>query len=129
MPFPPPIDVQLIDVQPGRIAFNWTSVDAQCDSLSYNIISFNCGTCPSTTSNTSILCSGVVASGQVCTLIVRAVVCGNTGNQSNPISVIMKGMISTIPDSVSIHCINNYLFCLLVHCSSKSFNHTQCPTL
>ena len=93
-PFQSPNDIRLIQVQPGQITFNWTSVDAQCDSVSYNIISSNCGHCPSTTSNTNITCRDTVASGQVCTFIVQAVVCGNiTGNQSSPTSVIMKGAL------------------------------------
>ena len=91
-PFPPPTDVQLVDAQSRRISFNWTSVDAQCDSISYNITSINCGRCPTTTSNTTIICSDAHFSGQVCTLIVQAVVCGNIiGNLGIPISVIMKG--------------------------------------
>ena len=92
-PFQPPNDIRLIQVQPGRITFNWTSVDAQCDSLAYNIISSNCGSCPPITTNTNVTCTGIVASGQVCTFTVQAVVCGNlTGNQSGTTSVIMKGV-------------------------------------
>ena len=93
-PLPPPNDVRLINVQPGRITFNWTSVDALCDSVSYNIIRFssNCGQCPSTTNNTTATCTDTVASGQVCTFIVQAVVCGTiTGSQASPTTVIMEG--------------------------------------
>ena len=95
-PSQPPIDVRLIQVQPGKITFNWTSVDPHCDSLSYNIISTNCGQCPPTTSNTSVTCTDITmvtsGLGQVCTLSIQAVVCGNiTGIQSSFTSVIMKG--------------------------------------
>jgi hypothetical protein len=91
--FPPPNDVRVVDVQPGRITFNWTSVDTECDSLSYNIISYNCGMCPFNTSNTSVTCTNVVALGQLCTFLVQTVVCGNTGNPSRPTTVMLKGII------------------------------------
>lgn len=90
-PYPPPNDVRLVDIQPGEITFNWTSVDAQCDSLSYNITSFNCGDCPPTTSNTNVTCTNVVALGQVCTFLVQTVVCGNIGILSHPTTAILKG--------------------------------------
>ena len=90
--FPPPNDVRVVDVQPGQITFNWTSLDTECDSLSYNIISYNCGRCPSTTSNTSVTCTNVVALGQVCTILVQTVVCGNTGILSQPTTVMLKGI-------------------------------------
>ena len=87
-----PNDVRLSYVQSGRITFNWTSVDALCDSISYNIISSNCGRCPSMTTNTTATCSDVMALGQVCTFAVRTVVCGNiTGNMSHPVHVILRG--------------------------------------
>ena len=95
--FSPPNDVRLINVQPGQITFSWTSVDALCDSISYNIISSNCGTCPITTTNTTATCTDVVASGQVCTFIVQTVVCGSIiGILSNPTTVILKGTCNVI---------------------------------
>jgi hypothetical protein len=126
-PFPPPTDVHLSDVnvQSGRISFNWTSVDAQCDSISYNITSINCGRCPTTSSNNTVTCSDARFSGQVCTFIVQAVVCGNiVGNLGVPISVIMKG--KAIPKSISVYHPINFDIIL---CSSKSFSDTQCTTL
>ena len=92
-PYQPPNDVRLINVQPGQLIFNWTSVDPRCDSVSYNIISSNCGDCPPTTSNANVTCTDIqVASGQVCVLIVQPVVCGNiVGNQSSPTTVIIRG--------------------------------------
>ena len=96
-PLPPPNDVRLINVQPGQITFNWTSADALCDSVSYNIIASNCGQCPPTTNNTTATCTYVVASGQVCTFIVQAVVCGTiTGSQASPTTVIMEGELFSI---------------------------------
>lgn len=103
--------MQLIDVQVNRITFNWTSVDAQCDSVSYNIFSFNCGRCRITTSNTTVTCADAVFSGQVCTFNVQAIVCGNiVGNLSDPLSVIMKGKSNSQYDSV---CAITVLFNLL----------------
>ena len=96
-PLPPPNNVQLTNVQPGQITFNWTSVDTLCDSVSYNIIASNCGQCPSTTNNTTATCTDVVASGQVCTFIIQAVVCGTiTGSQASPTTVIMEGELFSI---------------------------------
>ena len=96
-PFHPPNDVRLSHVQPGQLTFNWSSPDVQCDSLSYKIITLNCGRCPSVTTNTTVTCTSVVASGQVCTFVVQTVVCGNlTGNMSDPFYVILKGRGSHI---------------------------------
>ena len=121
--FPPPNDVRVVDVRPGQITFNWTSVDAECDSLSYNIISYNCGRCPSTTSNTSITCTNVVALGQVFTILVQTVVCGNTGILSQPTTVILKG-INYYQHS---RCCHNIL--LFVMYSSKSSDYPQYPSI
>ena len=121
--FPPPSDVRVVDVQPGRITFNWTSVNTECDSLSYNIISHNCGTCPHSTSNTSVTCTNVESLGQLCTFLVQAVVCGNTGIISHPTTVKLKG-INYYQQS---RCCHN--FQLLVMYSSKSSNGPQYPTV
>ena len=90
--FAPPNEVRLIHIQPGQLTFNWTSVDVMCDSVSYKIISSNCGRCSPVTINTTVTCTDVVASGQVCIFVIQTVVCGNlTGNMSHPIYVILKG--------------------------------------
>lgn len=92
-PFTPPNDIRLVDVQPQQVTFNWTAVDMLCQMVVYKIFSFNCGRCPPESASTSVTCTDVIASGRVCTFNVQPVVCGNiTGNLSNPVSVILKGM-------------------------------------
>ena len=125
-PFQPPNDIRLIQVQPGQLTFNWTSIDAQCDSVSYSIISSNCGQCPSTTSSTNITCRDSVASGQVCSLIVQAVVCGNiTGNQSSPTSVIMKGVLLYYSVRLLLHDNTLFFFLQLQEFKPSTLSHVM----
>ena len=61
------------------ITFTWTqplSNRNNFDSeISYNLSS-NCGSCPNTTTNTTVTCTDVPTDGGVCTFTVRTVVCG-----------------------------------------------------
>ena len=123
--FHPPNDVRLSHVQPGQLTFNWSSPDVQCDSVSYKIITSNCGRCPPVTTNTTVTCTSVVASGQVCTFVVQTVVCGNlTGNMSDPIYVILKGRGSHITLRL-VH------ICQLISsvCSSNSSRYLCCSNI
>ena len=79
--------------------FKWTPwpLTANCATLRldlgvhYNILSSKCGSCPTTTTNTTVTCTDVPTDGSVCTFAVETAVCGNiTCSEEWEISVINK---------------------------------------
>ena len=76
--------------------FAWSSSSHNCPALQYNVISSNCGDCPSTTAANSVTCSNVRVRStplvNTCTHIVQAVVCNEVlGAPSAPITILIKG--------------------------------------
>ena len=90
----PPNNVCLSDTYEGTLVFNWTSPIQKCTSISYQISS-DCGSCPETTSTTTVNCSvgAITHEASNCTFSVRSVVCGRTGEANRPIIVTLKGMV------------------------------------
>ena len=71
-----------------ELVFKWSPVATVCRALHYNILSSNCGSCPTTTTNTTVTCTDVPTDGSVCTFAVQTVVCGNiTGNVSDSVNI------------------------------------------
>ena len=93
-PYPPPSDVRLAIVQEGLLMFSWNSVGPNCDSAVYHVTS-DCGGCPDNTSSTTANCTDLQLSTEAreCTLRVHTEFCGGTGNQSSPLTVMLKRMI------------------------------------
>ena len=96
-PLPPPTIVRLVGVSSEQLVFNWTSVDSDCSTLNYNIMS-NCGSCINTTATTttSVACSisvNVTDSITQCSFGVQSVVCGNvSGVPSTPLDMTLQGI-------------------------------------
>ena len=81
-----------LDLQ-SDLAFNWSSVTPDCPAIHYNILSSNCGSCPTTTTHTTVTCTDVPTDGSMCTFALETVVCGNvTGNLSDNVQGILKGI-------------------------------------
>ena len=99
-PLPPPNDVQLTHVTPNRLTFNWSSVQAGCSTLQYNIES-NCGTCQSTMLS-SATCSFELPTNSnditVCNFAVQSTICANSiiGSLSTPVRVTLKRKLTII---------------------------------
>lgn len=76
-PFQPP-DVTM-DVQPHEITFGWSSVDYNCENISYSISVMNCGTCITNITTSSTSCTGFLppAMGNICIFGIQTVICGN----------------------------------------------------
>lgn len=91
--FLPPTNVQLADANPRELTFTWTPPSQYCPSLTFNIITENCGTCQNTTSLTNTTCENYGLS-IVCTFMIQSVICGNliSSNQNNPVTVNLNGM-------------------------------------
>lgn len=98
MSFPPPNDTKLAEVDKHQLAFFWTPVSYDCHYLHYNIISSNCGDCPTESSSSSVTCRNVSVTkslhyDDICTFAVQPVVCNNIrGSTSRPITTNLKGI-------------------------------------
>ena len=68
----------------SKVVFSWTPLVTNC--FYYSITSSNCGSCPTTSTDTNITCTDVPMNSGVCRLYVQAVICG--------------GMNITTPDPV-----------------------------
>lgn len=91
-PFPPPENVYLADVKPGKLTFSWTPTALYCSALTYEILS-DCGECPAATSSTSVTCTIQISQPRQCTFAVKSIVCGNiAGSWTNRIEVILRGI-------------------------------------
>ena len=99
-PLPSPSDVRLLDANPNLLTFKWSSVAANCSAVNY-LIESNCGSCPNTTSLTSVDCyithMPITTTSRSCEFAVKSVVCGNTvGNSSNTVSTTLKGITNVM---------------------------------
>ena len=114
-----PNNIRLIDVKTNRLTFTWNdSVNLQqthtfsdTDSIVYNIIASNCGTCPNSTSSLSAIytCVDFIADGRVCSFALQAVVCA-MGNRFSPISDPVKIQIKGIKlTNLQVKYIHNYV--------------------
>ena len=67
----PPTDVfiDLVDMMSRQITFTWSPSSHQCPDAYYNLLTSNCGSCPTTTNYTN------VTNGSVCAFIVQTLVC------------------------------------------------------
>ena len=110
--FPPPNRLYMsnVDFVTRQLTFNWSrsSVSPDCpgNSIHYNILASNCGSCPTTTNHTTITCTDVPINGTTCSFAVQTVVCGNvTGNSTNPISVsVNTATATTVTVVTGLHC-------------------------
>ena len=93
--YPPPDDINLANVQPGKLVFNWTSVISNCSTLQYIIASSSyCGTCTAVANTTTVTatCSDLQLSTNavLCHFRVSSRACGLVGNPSSPIVLTLK---------------------------------------
>ena len=90
-PIPPPsnLHISIADFVLREITFEWTPFAPFCPTIHYNILSSNCGSCPTTTTNTTVTCTDVPTDGSMCTFAVQTEVCGVTGNFSDPLTVVV----------------------------------------
>ena len=82
----------VVDENNCEVTFNWSKIHLNCMDVHphYTILSSNCGSCPTTTTNTTVTCTDVHYDDGVCTFAVQTVVCGNitqSGNWSGELHV------------------------------------------
>lgn len=110
---PPPEDIYLADVRPGRLVFSWTA--SECSTTIYYDITTDCGTCPVVTNTTTATCSSLQlsTSARLCHFRVSSVACDLSGNPSSPVAVTLKG------NSGSQRTSHIDFTCLFFYCSSQ----------
>ena len=89
--------VRLSNSSQNQLTFNWSgsAISLNCPDIHYNIVTVNCGNCPTTTNHTSVICTDVPTSG-VCTLSVLVVVCGSVvGNVSESLTIIPHNRVES----------------------------------
>ena len=93
-PFPPPTDVQLVSVMPGELIFSWSPPPQKCPSLTYNIISNDCGTCQNNSAFSNTTCRDFTLPS-TCTLTIQSIICGNLASTtgSNPLTATLNGIL------------------------------------
>ena len=84
--------INLADLGSRRLIFSWSLVAPNCPSIHYNILASNCGSCPTTTHNNTVVCTDVPTDrDKICTFALQTVICGNiAGILSNLISVFLS---------------------------------------
>ena len=72
-PFSPPSNIHIskADFFSRALTFKWSPATSDCSSNNYTILSSNCGSCPTTTTNTTVTCTDVYSDGGVCTFAVQ----------------------------------------------------------
>ena len=91
-PFPPPTNVKLTHVEPGKLTFTWTPPPMKCPSLTYNVITSNCGFCMDDSAVANTTCTNFTLSN-ICSLTIRSIICGNLASvrDSNEVLVTLNG--------------------------------------
>ena len=85
------MEEELID-----FTFNWTN--ATMNPFYYLITSTNCGTCPTNTTETTIMCKNLLRTDDPppCVFSVQSVSCGVIGTASNQVEIVPKGESSVV---------------------------------
>jgi hypothetical protein len=77
MPSLPGIISWIPNIQESTVIFNWDAYYLpDCPAVHYNILTSNCGSCPTTTNHTNATCTDVPIDGSVCIFAIQTVICG-----------------------------------------------------
>ena len=95
-PFPPPNDIQLVQISAEQLEFNWSAPTVDCPGLSYCIES-NCGMCSNYTNSTYTTCfiNQDATTINMCNFAVGTIICDSiVGNLSNPLNIqfVLRGI-------------------------------------
>ena len=69
----------------------WSPVTSDCSSIAY-IVTFDCGYCPNTTTNTEVECTDIIF-GPECTFTIQTEVCGTITGNSSVVPLMLKGKV------------------------------------
>ena len=129
--------ISLIDIGARQLIFNWSpAATLDCPDVHYNILSSNCGSCPTTTTHTTVTCTDVPTDSGMCMIAVQTVVCGNITDEgwSYPLEInitdsetlvnvdthLSKGQLyihGSKPESLFLSHRYSYCWCSFATCS------------
>ena len=89
------------------LTFTWEQLLGST-ATNYTILSSNCGSCPTTTTNTTVTCTDVPSDGGNCTFSVETDVCGSAVNGTMHVNLTCY-MDSRKSKSLTNK--NNYIIC------------------
>ena len=94
--FPAPINVRLVRATPGEVTFSWSPPPQKCPSLTFNVISNDCGTCQNNSAFSNTTCRDFTLPS-TCTLTIQSIICGNlTSTESSPVIARLNGILRYI---------------------------------
>ena len=99
------------------LTFTWEEVLGST-TTNYTILSSNCGSCPTTTTNTTVTCTDVHYDGGVCTFDVRTVACGNTHLSGEIRVMLIKGSVHTANSNILVIATSASLIVVCILCTS-----------
>ena len=77
--------------------------DCSQADVKYNITASNCGSCPTTTTNTTVTCTDVPTDGSMCTFAVQTVLYGDLSSEHSD----MVTLRVTVDRDMTTTCDNN----------------------
>ena len=99
------------------LTFTWEEVLGST-TTNYTILSSNCGSCPTTTTNTTVTCTDVPSDGGVCIFTVQTVVCGNTHLSGEILVMLIKGSVHTANSNILVVATSASLIVVCFLCAS-----------
>ena len=119
---PDKLSISRVDFGSRELTFNWSlSTVPDCPALHYKILASNCGSCPTTTTRTTVTCTDIPTNG-MCMFALQTVVCGYIiGNMSDRISITLANTTCTNKGLVYL----NILYIVVTILSLKSQSYFQ----
>ena len=94
-PLGPPTHIYLDTINSSLLTVSWDpAVSDSCPAIHYNIVTYNCGVCPSLTALTNATRSELNIDDLVCNFGVQTVVCnGIAGSMLTYTNIKLKGNV------------------------------------
>lgn len=94
------IHINTVILSANEFSFNWSpALVNDCPVILYNILTSNCGICPTNSTHTNVTCIDVPVNSGVCTFTIQTVICGKVVVNSIAVNNIISAVI-TAEDSV-----------------------------
>ena len=103
------------DLDSRTISFTWNPFNiSMCPAIPYNILTSNCGSCPTTTNHTAVTCTEVPIDATYCSFALIPTICGGISPNLN---VLLNVQLKGIPHYLNLK--HPYFFFLFAD-SNKS---------
>ena len=90
-----PVSVSHMYLTEQSLKFTWNSLifsKINCSAIHYDILTQNCGNCPTTTNHTTATCTDVPTGDGMCSFTVQILVCNNyVGSANDSVPLMTAG--------------------------------------